>query len=208
MDHGQFRWFAFYRAGCVTGDATVEATELTARLTNPMSLPFLMLDMWNPVAFNYFFALRRHAEATRSRAGRASASWQEWTRRNPLEVFGMAMAWEEHSKEFTGQVGRLTGPAGALFLAHAAYATLMAGLVGGQPNQPTWEKLLKERDQHDPLIQFSYLLYELCLFKESTRVTREMNRFLADCPPECRAVLESAGWLSSDRPTVRFGKDE
>jgi hypothetical protein len=99
----------------------------------------------------------------------------------------------------------LSGPSGALFLAHAAYTALMTGLVGGQPRQPTWEQLVKERDQDDWLVRFSHLLYELCQFRDTTRVELEMNTLLATCPRDCYAVLEAAGLLRNGSPTARFG---
>ncbi|MGA2864230.1 MAG: NACHT domain-containing protein [Verrucomicrobiota bacterium] len=200
-----FWWPALRGQGDIEADAVAEGSELVVSLDNPLGLPPLMADLWSAAAFNYLFALGRHLAGRSATPESIIQAALTWLPRNPLEVFNVALAWEEHAKEYAAAVGRLSGPSGALFLSHAAYAALMTGLVGGQPDQPTWERLVRERDQSDPLVQFSHLLYELCLFQDNARVECDMNEFLTACPRECHAVLEAAGFLKHGRPTVRFG---
>ena len=191
--------------GEIEADVAAEGFKLAASLGDPLSLPSMMVDLWSAGVFNYLFALGRHLAAAGPSDEQIIMAALDWLPRNPFEVFNVALAWEEHANEYATAFGRLSGPSGALFLAHAAYTALMTGLVGRQPNQPTWERLLKERDQSDTLIRFSHLLYELCLFQDTKRVESEMNTLLATCPRDCHAVLEAAGFLKNGCPIVRFG---
>ena len=191
--------------GEIEADVEAEGSKLAASLGNPLSLPSMMADLWSAGIFNYLFALGRHLAAAGPSDQQIIMAALDWLPRNPFEVFNVGLAWEEHAIEYTAAVGRLSGPSGALFLAHAAYTALMTGLVGGQRSQPTWEQLVKERDQDDWLVRFSHLLYELCRFRETARVELDMNTLLATCPREFYAVLEAAGFLKNGCPIVRFG---
>jgi predicted phosphodiesterase len=112
-------------------------------LRNPLAVPTLLRDLLKAITTNYQLSLIRHL-ATVSPSGDAPLeSYIAWQNEHFLDVYPIALAWEEHARALQQNRGRLTGAAGALAVGHARYAELMTGVP---LNGPIWTLLFAERD--------------------------------------------------------------
>ena len=159
----------------------------TSQLTlqNPLALPLLLADLLSTSALHSLLGSLRHAVATYSSGNVVSGAVETWLLHNPIEVYATAFAWQEHCKPVT----HITGPTGALFLAHAAYATLMTGLECNLPVVP---------DLSDPRVRISHILYELCNFRDDALNVQKLEAEIAAAGPDLRPMLEAAGLISPD----------
>ena len=156
-----------------------------------MALPLLLLDLLRAASWQHNVALGRHL-TVHFPAGRPSPeAIDHWLNRNPFDVWPTAFAWEEVTTTFVANGGRLAGLRGALFLAHASYAALMTGL---HCSAPVWQKLLEERDREDPLIEIGYLIHEVCHFRGTPEIDRELTQRIKAAPPEAKEILRLAGF--------------
>lgn len=173
-------------AAMALGDGSLEprgtASTLDVELENPLALPLLLADIWSAASTHMLFASLRHAIVAHPGEEMPNGELEAWLVHNPIEVYSTAFAWQEHCKPVT----KLEGPAGALLLAHAAYASLMTGLECKLPTVP---------DLADPRVRFSHLLYELCNFRDPEANARKLQDAIATPAPELRPLLEAAGLL-------------
>ncbi|MCY1074685.1 metallophosphoesterase [Archangium lansingense] len=158
--------------------------ELTAVFENPLAIPLLLVDALTIAANNHLFSLGRHAAVAAPGGGKY---WKDvarqWSRKNPFDVYVVSLSWEEHARIYASQHGRLTGAAGALMLAHAAYARLMSGLA---LSGPVWARLVEERDRQDPHIHAGYLLHEICHFRDVEQNVLAWEELIKAVPAESR----------------------
>ncbi len=183
-------WWYVYEVSAVIMDTEARPKGLVARLDNPFAIALLLTDIWVAASVNQIFALGRHLAATFPDGNATNEAMEPWLRRNPLDVYGAALAWEEHAKAYRATHDRLEGPQGALLLAHAAYAALMTGF---SCDGPVWTALVADRDRDDPLIEISYLLHEICHSRDGEQHARRLCELVAAAPPACREVLDAAG---------------
>ncbi|MCP4657541.1 MAG: hypothetical protein GY856_19215 [bacterium] len=183
-------WWSVYELSKVITNKETRPEGLVARLDNPFAMVLLLANIWIAASVNQIFALGRHLAATFPDGLATTGAMEAWLRRNPLDVYGAALAWEEHAKAYRATHDRLEGSQGALLLAHAAYAALMTGFSF---DGPVWTALVDDRDPNDPLIEISYLLHEICHSRASEQHARRLCELVAAAPPACREVLDAAG---------------
>ncbi|TKD12187.1 metallophosphoesterase [Polyangium fumosum] len=94
-----------------------------------------------------------------------------------------AYAWPEEEKS-----APTSGPAAALFIAHAAYTSLMTGIDCTLP---------VPSDLADPRVRVSHLLYEIANFRDVESNARKLKHEIENASPELRPLLEIAGLLPS-----------
>jgi predicted MPP superfamily phosphohydrolase len=196
-----------------------EAADLSATLKNPLAVPLFLVNIWHAAALQHVFTMYRHIAGLYQEGEVPDEAIEVWLRRNPIEVYGVAFAWEEYAKTFAERHKALTGREGALFLAHAAYAGLMTGLerttttwqellatrdmTGLERTTTTWQELLATRDRDDPRVRVSFALYELCHFRDQEENLCVLEDILKAPSAELRPTLEAAGFLPGSHGAPR-----
>jgi hypothetical protein len=171
----------------VDAPRTITAPDLA--LANPLAFPLLLHDLWSAAATHVFVACFRRANLPNIQGLQLESALEAQLSRNPVDVYATAFAWQEHCKG----VGDISGVTGALFLAHAAYASLMTGLECKPHVSP---------DLEDPRIRVSLLLHELCNFRDVETTFRKLEAEIASAGPELLSMLQTAGLVtpSADVP--------
>ncbi|MBI3410174.1 MAG: trypsin-like peptidase domain-containing protein [Planctomycetes bacterium] len=180
------------------GQSRTSTIPIVTQVENPLFLPAVLLSIVSLGVYNHMFQLCRHLALM---AERDINTWQKWTARYPFDVYSVALAWEEHVKQYQRVWDRLDGLPGALLLAHGALCNLMTGMLTPSPQ---WSQMIAERNQSDPLVEVAHLFYELCGFENQNTVRQKVNTFLEAVPDRCRGILEAAEWLHNGRPTIHF----
>lgn len=199
LQREDFQWLAAPR-GRDDIDPEKEATGLSLTLDNPLALPLLLVNVWNAAVLHHVFTMCRHLVVLHPDSSVSDRAIETWLECNPIEVYGVAFAWEEYARAFAEGHKTLTGAEGALLLAHAAYAGLMTGL---ECREPVWQELLETRDRSDPRVRVSFALYELCHFREEETNLRALEDALKAPSAELRPILEAAGLIHDAREAPR-----
>jgi len=152
---------------------------LTASLTNPLALPLLIADMLSAIALQHNFTAFRAFAVLDPQSKAPEAALLEWFEANPVDVYGVALAWREYGNRERHQDDAQR----ALFVAHAAYASLMTGI----------ECRIDESNVADrgPYTSVSRLIYELCCFRDVESNVPELLDALSSA--EVRTIVETAG---------------
>jgi len=184
-------WAAASLASKGSIDTQAHPSQVGSELRNPLALPLLLLDLFRASAWNHGMALGRYLNSGFPRGKFWWTVVDRWLDRNPIDVYPVAFAWKNLAAQRAANGGRLTGPDGALCIAHAAYAALMTGI---HCDGPVWQKLLEERDREDPLIEISYHLHEICHFRDAQTHDQELARLVKAASAQDRELLRLAGF--------------
>lgn len=162
---------------------------LSVKIESPVATPWCMLDIWRTAALSHMFNMVRDL-ITRYQHEFPASEVTGWLSRNPFQVYGVALSWAERARVVQDHLGGLNGPRGALLLAHAAYAVLNTGLP---LDGPEWDNLVRQRDRRDPLVEVSYLFYEICRFQDSELATKRLLEIVQASSGQLRELFEAAG---------------
>jgi 3',5'-cyclic AMP phosphodiesterase CpdA len=199
LQRDDFWWFASL-SGSDDIEPQEEAAGFSRTLYNPLALPLLLINVWNAAALQHMFTMFRHLAVIHPDGKVTDETIDVWLQRNPIEVYGVAFAWEEYARGFAEGHKTLTGADGALLLAHAAYAGLMTGL---ECRAPVWQGLLETCNRDDPRVRVSFALYELCHFRDEETNLRALADVLKASSAELRPILEAAGLIPDSREAPR-----
>jgi AcrR family transcriptional regulator len=132
------------------------------RVGDLQSFQFFLVDFWGLATLNHLLALCRHMAVTYP-WGFSESEASTWMRRHPLDVYATVLSWDEIVDAYKMHSQKLTGPEGALLLAHAAYAAIMTGM---RIDTPKWRSFVAKREKSNPLTHSSYCLHEICHFRK------------------------------------------
>jgi predicted MPP superfamily phosphohydrolase len=184
LGHEAFWDWALVYLGRGKIDPKKKSIALDPELENPLVLPLLLANIWRAASYHTLLASFRNGASAYPGENLPDNALETWLMRNPIDVYGTALAWQEYNKSSN----KVEEPAGALILAHAAYASLMTGLECELPFAPNLA---------DPCVFFSYLLYELCNFRDAESNLRKLEQAIASPASELRPLLEAAGIVAT-----------
>lgn len=174
-------------------DAALPAPRLSP-LAHPSVFPQLLIDVWLAFGAVSLSCSLRQMYVQSPTGQPEGGAVDAWVDQNPLDACFRALGWAEHAELLRERGVGLRGPQGALILAHAAYVSLMSGVLC---DAPVWREMLEGRDKADKRIEAAYLMYEICCFRDVESNVDAWNKLIQDPPEELRPMLEAAGLYAS-----------